>query len=158
MGPMLQSPIEKNIMIVATNYFTKWIEAESLSYTKKVDVEKFAQKNIICQFSCPQSLVTDNGSQFIGKQIFAFFAKYNIKQHMSTPRNLQGNGQAKASNKIVLDFLKKRLLGPNYLGPYGFIIPPIKYQLVKPYFPSPTKLKQSFPLNEHRGGQPGSEL
>ncbi|KAI5337130.1 hypothetical protein L3X38_016399 [Prunus dulcis] len=57
------------------------------------------------------SLVTDNGSQFIGKQITAFFAKYKIKQHLSTSRYPQGNGQAEASNKLILDCLKKRLEG-----------------------------------------------
>ncbi|XP_020412006.1 uncharacterized protein LOC109947048 [Prunus persica] len=54
---------------------------------------------------------TDNGSQFIGKQITTFFKKYGIKQHLSTPRYPQGNGQAEASNKIILDCLKKRLEG-----------------------------------------------
>ncbi|KAI5317798.1 hypothetical protein L3X38_037505 [Prunus dulcis] len=57
------------------------------------------------------SLVTDNGSQFIGKQITAFFAKYKIKQLLSTLRYPQGNGQVDASNKVILDCLKKRLEG-----------------------------------------------
>ncbi|CAL8168130.1 unnamed protein product [Prunus armeniaca] len=99
------------MMIVATNYFTKWIEAEALSSTKEADVERFIWRNIIRRFGCPQSLVTDNGSQFIGKQITAFFAKYKIKQHLSTPRYPQGNGLAEASNKVILDCLKKRLEG-----------------------------------------------
>ncbi|CAL2239111.1 unnamed protein product [Prunus armeniaca] len=99
------------MMIVATDYFAKWIEAEALSSTKEADVEQFIWRNIICRFGCPQSLVTDNGSQFIGKQITAFFAKYKIKQHLSTPRYPQGNGQAEASNKVILNCLKKRLEG-----------------------------------------------
>lgn len=98
-------------MIVATDYFTKWIEAEALTSTKEVNVDGFIQKNIICCFGCPQSLVTDNGQQFIGKQITGFFAKYGIKQHLSTSRYPQGNGQVKASNKIMMDCLKKRLEG-----------------------------------------------
>ncbi|CAL8119223.1 unnamed protein product [Prunus armeniaca] len=48
------------MMIVATDYFTKWIEAETLSSTKEADVERFIWKNIICRFGCPQSIVTDN--------------------------------------------------------------------------------------------------
>ncbi|CAL9006556.1 unnamed protein product, partial [Prunus brigantina] len=36
---------------------------------------------------------------------------YKIKQHLSTPRYPQGNGQAEASNKVILDCLKKRLEG-----------------------------------------------
>ncbi|CAL8087413.1 unnamed protein product [Prunus armeniaca] len=82
------------MMIVVIDYFTKWIEAEALSSTKEAN-----------------SLVTDNGSLFIGKQITALFAKYKIKQHLSTPSYPQGNGQAEASNKVILDCLKKRLEG-----------------------------------------------
>ncbi|CAL2259684.1 unnamed protein product [Prunus armeniaca] len=110
-GPMPTAPANKEMMIVATDYFTKWIEAEALSSTKETDVERFIWKNIICRFGCPQSIVTDNGTQFVGRQITAFFAKYGIKQHPSTPRYPQGNGQAEASNKIVLNCLKKRLEG-----------------------------------------------
>ena len=103
--------IGASTMIVATDYFTKWIVAEALSYTKEVDVERFIWKNIICRFGCPQSIVTDNGTQFVGRQITTFFAKYGIKHHLSTPRYPQGNGQAEVSNKIVLNCLKKRLEG-----------------------------------------------
>ncbi|CAL2247724.1 unnamed protein product [Prunus armeniaca] len=79
-GPMPTAPAKKEMMIVATDYFTKWIEAEALSSTKEADIT-------------------------------AFFKKYGIKQHLSTPRYPQGNGQAEASNKIILDCLKKRLEG-----------------------------------------------
>ncbi|KAI5338867.1 hypothetical protein L3X38_018139 [Prunus dulcis] len=105
---MPTAPANKEMMIVATDYFTKWIEAEALSSTKKADVERFIWKNIICRFGCPQSIVTDNSTQFIWK-ITAFPVKCGIKQHLSTPRYPQGSGQAEASNKIMLDCLKKRL-------------------------------------------------
>ncbi|CAL9019858.1 unnamed protein product [Prunus brigantina] len=59
-GPMPTAPAHKEMMIVATDYFTKWIEAEALSSTKEADVERFIWKNIICRFGCPQSIVTDN--------------------------------------------------------------------------------------------------
>ncbi|KAI5312418.1 hypothetical protein L3X38_041591 [Prunus dulcis] len=60
-GPLPPAPAKKEMMIVATDYFTKWIEAEALSSTKEADVERFIWRNIICRFGCPQSLVTDNG-------------------------------------------------------------------------------------------------
>ncbi|CAL2259758.1 unnamed protein product [Prunus armeniaca] len=40
-GPMPTAPANKEMMIVATDYFTKWIEAEALSSTKEADVERF---------------------------------------------------------------------------------------------------------------------
>ena len=47
--------------------------------------------------------------QFVGKNMAKFFQKYGIKQHMSTLRYPQGNGQAKTSNKTIFDCLKKSL-------------------------------------------------
>ncbi|KAI5314006.1 hypothetical protein L3X38_043182 [Prunus dulcis] len=151
-GPLPPSPAKKEMMIVATDYFTKWIEAEALSSTKEADVERFIWRNIICRFGCPQLLVTDNCSQFIGKQITAFFAKYKIKQHLSTPRYPQGNGQSEASNKVILDCLKKRLEGaegngwmnsPEY---YGLIAPQNEDRLVKPHSPSRLEQRRSYHL------------
>lgn len=43
-------------------------------------MDQFIWKNIICHFGYPQSLVTDNGLQFIGKQITEFFLA-NIERH-----------------------------------------------------------------------------
>ncbi|CAL9024993.1 unnamed protein product [Prunus brigantina] len=59
----------------------------------------------------PRSIVTENGTQFVGRQITTFLTKNGIKPHLSTPRYSQGNGQEEASNKIMLDCLKKRLKG-----------------------------------------------
>ncbi|KAM2910618.1 hypothetical protein FF1_003471 [Malus domestica] len=36
----------KNIMIVVTNYFTKWFEAEAMTTTTQMDIERFIWKNI----------------------------------------------------------------------------------------------------------------
>ncbi|XP_074298338.1 uncharacterized protein LOC141629197 [Silene latifolia] len=59
-GPLPRAPGNKVYMLAMTDYFSKWIEAES-----------FSQK--------------------------------------STPRNPQSNGQAKSSNKIIIENFKKKL-------------------------------------------------
>ncbi|XP_070667479.1 uncharacterized protein [Malus domestica] len=72
-------------------------------------IERFIWMNIICRFGIPQSIVIDNTSQFVGKDLVKFFQKYDIKQNMSTPRYPQGNRQVEASNNMILDCLKKSL-------------------------------------------------
>ncbi|KAM2308355.1 hypothetical protein EV2_031251 [Malus domestica] len=80
-----------------------------MTTTTQTDIEHFIWRNIICSFGILQSIVINNGPQFMGKDLAKFFQKYGIKQHMSTPRYPQGNGQAEASNKTILDCLKKSL-------------------------------------------------
>ncbi|XP_015170808.1 uncharacterized protein [Solanum tuberosum] len=49
-------------ILVAIDYFTKWVETSSYkSVTKKV-VTDFVRNNIICRFGIPESIITDNGA------------------------------------------------------------------------------------------------
>lgn len=39
--------------MVATDYFTKWVEAEALVNIRNVDMKKFVWKNIVTRFRIP---------------------------------------------------------------------------------------------------------
>ena len=51
----------KKYLLVGTDYFTKWVEAESLANIKVVDVKRFVWKNIVTRFGVPHVLISDNG-------------------------------------------------------------------------------------------------
>ena len=94
---------------MAIDYFSKWIEAEAFASIKDKDVTQFIWKNIVCGFGIPRSVVLDNGPQFNSRAYRNLYQELKIKNLYSTPRYLQSNGQAKASNKTLLTALKKRL-------------------------------------------------
>ena len=62
--PLPTAPTEKKLLLVATDYFSKWIEVQALSSIKDKEVTQFIWENIVCRFGIPQSIVTDNGPQF----------------------------------------------------------------------------------------------
>lgn len=64
--------------MVATNYFSKWIEVEPLSRITRTDVQPFVWKNIICQFGIPHIVLTNNGLQFTSSEIMDWYKKLNI--------------------------------------------------------------------------------
>ncbi|KAG7578456.1 Reverse transcriptase domain [Arabidopsis thaliana x Arabidopsis arenosa] len=107
-GPLPASR-QKRFILVMTDYFTKWVEAESYATIKAKDVQNFVWKYIICRHGLPYEIITDNGSQFISLQFEDFCASWRIRLNKSTPRYPQGNGQAEATNKTILARLKKRL-------------------------------------------------
>ncbi|XP_024010591.1 uncharacterized protein LOC112086024 [Eutrema salsugineum] len=100
---------QKLFLLVLTDYFSKWVETDSYTSIKDAQVEHFVWKNIICRHGVPYEIVTDNGSQFISTRFEAFCEKWKIRLSKSKPRYPQGNGQAEAANKKILDGLKKRL-------------------------------------------------
>ena len=51
---------QKKFLLVAIDYFTKWVEAESLAKITEAKVTDFVWKAIICRFGLPQVIVTDN--------------------------------------------------------------------------------------------------
>jgi ribonuclease HI/transposase InsO family protein len=107
-GPMPASR-QKRFILVMTDYFTKWVEAESYATIRANDVQNFVWKFIICRHGLPYEIITDNGSQFISLSFENFCASWKIRLNKSTPRYPQGNGQAEATNKTILSGLKKRL-------------------------------------------------
>ena len=54
-------------------------------------------------------LISDNGLQFDSKAFRKYCFDLGIKNRYSTPAYPQGNGQAEAVNKVIVNELKKRL-------------------------------------------------
>jgi len=63
-------------LIVAINYFTKWIEAKPLATITTQQVQQFVWKNIICQYGVPYTIITDNGRQFIDKELAKLYTLF----------------------------------------------------------------------------------
>ena len=85
---------------------------EALANIRDMDVKKFMWKNIVMRFGVSNSLISDNGLQFDSRAFRKFCCDLNIKNRYSTPVYPQSNGQAEATNKAIVNGLKKRLDGP----------------------------------------------
>ena len=96
-------------MLVGTDYFTKWVETEPLANIRDMDAKRFMWKNIVTQFGILHTLISDNGLQFDSKAFRNYCCDLGIKNRYSTPTYPQGNGQAEAVNKVIVNGLKKRL-------------------------------------------------
>ena len=62
MGVLPRAPGNKKFLLVAMDYFTKWVEAEQLAQIKEVDVIRFIQRNILSRFGILRAFVSDNGT------------------------------------------------------------------------------------------------
>ncbi|RVW35185.1 hypothetical protein CK203_100012 [Vitis vinifera] len=150
-GTLPAAPAQRNFL-VATDYFSKWVEAEAYASIKDKDVTKFVWKNIVCRFGIPQTIIADNGPQFDSIAFRNFCSELNIRNSYSTPRYPQSNGQAEATNKTLITALKKRLEQAkgkwvrSYPASYGPIEPHPDDQQETLLSPSHMEWMQSFLL------------
>ena len=92
---------------MATEYFTKWVEAIPLRKETSAAVANFIREHIVTHFGKPYKLISDNGTPFINKVVREVLEHYQVKHRRSTPYYPQRNGQAKATNRMLLQILSK---------------------------------------------------
>ena len=94
--------------MVAIDYFSKWVEAESYATVGSKQITRFIKQNIICRYGLPHHVVTDNGVQFRA-EITVLLKEYKIEHHKSSSYRPQVNGAVEAANKNVNRILSKML-------------------------------------------------
>ena len=109
LGPFPIAADQKKFVLVAVDYFTKWVEAKAMRGIITNDVKGFIWKNIITRFGIPQSIIFDNGPQFETPKLKDWLAKHNIKAHFAVVAYPQANRQVEAFNKILSNGIKKKL-------------------------------------------------
>lgn len=96
-------------ILIATDYFTKWIEAIPTKQATNMVIIQFLESNILSRFGCPSKIITNDAVAFKSKKMIDFCSKYNITLGHSTTYYPQGNGLAESSNKSLVNIIKKLL-------------------------------------------------
>ena len=95
--------------MVATYYFTKWVEAIPLKMVTSKNMIDFVREHIVYRFGIPQTITIDQGTMFTSEEFRDFAASMRIKLLNSSPYYAQNNGQAEASNQIMIKLIKKKI-------------------------------------------------
>jgi hypothetical protein len=94
-------------ILVAIDYFTKWVEACSFKNVTQVAVTRFVKNNIICRYGMPEMLITDNASNLNNRMMDQLCQQFKIQHHNSAPYRPKMNGDVKAANQNVKKILSK---------------------------------------------------
>jgi transposase InsO family protein len=65
--------------------------------------------DIVHRFGVPNSIITDNGSQFMGRKFLEFCDKFHIRVDWADVAHPQTNGQVERANGMILQGLKPRI-------------------------------------------------
>jgi hypothetical protein len=97
-------------ILVAIDYFTKWIEANSYAHVTQKVVKRFIEKDLICRFGLSARFVTDNAQNFNRKLIDELCIKWKIKHLNSSPYTPKMNGAVETANKNLKKIIQKMVV------------------------------------------------
>eukprot|EP00253_Pinus_taeda_P004058 PITA_04058 len=105
-GPINPPLNLKTYILVATEYVTKWVEAEALPRASEESVIQFLL-HLFVHNGLHREIITNGGPQFAGNKIAATLNNYHAQHKMTTPYHPHANGQVESSNKIIETILTK---------------------------------------------------
>jgi transposase InsO family protein len=97
--------------LVAVDKFSKWIKAVPVTNQEATSMVKFFE-SIVYWYGVPNSIITDNGTNFISSEFQEFAKELSIKIKYASVAHSKSNGQVEKANGLICAGLKKRLLRP----------------------------------------------
>jgi hypothetical protein len=107
LGPLPPAQGNLRYVVVAVEYFSKWIEAKPLATITSVTVQKFFCQNIVCRFGVPKAITVYNGTQFDAETFKEFCNQIGTKIHFASVRHPESNGLVKRANDIIMTGIMK---------------------------------------------------
>ena len=79
-------------ILVATDYFIKWVEVVPLKTVTSKNMVDFVKEHIVYHFGIPQTITTDQGTMFTSEEFRDFAASMGMKLLNSSPYYAKANG------------------------------------------------------------------
>ena len=92
LGPFPQASGQRKFLLVAIDYFTKWIEAKALATITTRKVEAIIWRDIVCRFGVPRVIVTDHEKHFDCDSFRTFYDNLGIQLRFASVAYPQANG------------------------------------------------------------------
>jgi transposase InsO family protein len=107
-GPLRKAPGGFTHLLVTIDKFSKWVEVRPIMNLRAEQAVTFFT-DIVYRFGVPNSIITDNGSQFTGRKFLEFCDKFHIRVDWAAVAHPQTNGQVERANGMILQVLKPRI-------------------------------------------------
>jgi hypothetical protein len=109
LGPLPPAQGNLKYVVVAVEYFSKWIQAKPLTTITSATVQKLFWQSIVCRFDVPKAIIVDNRTQFDAETFNTFCSQIGTKIHFASVRHPESNGLVERANGIILTGIMKSI-------------------------------------------------
>jgi len=92
---------------VVVDYYSRYITVNELSDSSDTKIIVSKLETLFCLLGIPNTLVSDNGPQFVSDRFQSFLSKWDVKHITSSPKYTQLNGEAERAVQTVKGLMKK---------------------------------------------------
>ena len=105
LGPLPESEAGNSYVLVASDYFTQWMEASAIPNQEAITVARKLTDEKFCRFFPPDQLHSDQGKQFEAEVLQEICRILKIKKTRTTPYHPQCDGMVERLNRTLLSML-----------------------------------------------------
>jgi len=105
LGPLPKSSNGNQYILVAGDYFTRWMEAYAIPNQEADTVAQKLTEEMFLRFSPPEQLHSDQGRQFESILVAEICKVLGIKKTRTTPYHPQGDGMVERFNRTLISLL-----------------------------------------------------
>ena len=99
-GPLQETKDGNKYIVAITDHFSKWSEAKAIPDKSASSIANFLY-SLICLLGCMQTLISDQGREFVNQVVDDLMAKFNTDHRISTAYHPQTNGQRERDNRTL---------------------------------------------------------
>ena len=105
MGPFPITTQGNKYILVASDYFTRWVEAYAIPNQEATTVAGKVVNNMFCHFGLPEQLHLDMGAQFESRVVKEMCNMLDINKTHTTPYHPQSDGLVERANRTIQNML-----------------------------------------------------
>ena len=105
-GPLPETAAGNKYIVVVTDYLTRWSEAVATPTCEAAEAARVLMEQVVCRHGFMESLISDNGSQYVNEVIAELCAMGRVKHITAPAYHPETNGLTERYNRTLKSMLK----------------------------------------------------
>lgn len=101
LGPYPRSKVGNVFLLIVLDQFSKFVLLKPLRKADTSSIVKFIESDVFHTFGVPESILTDNGKQFLSKDFQAFLKKNRVAHITTATHSPQVNASERVNRSIL---------------------------------------------------------
>lgn len=101
LGPYPRSKLGNSVILIILDQLTKFVWLKPLRKATAITIVKYVEAEIFHLIGAPETILSDNGKQFVSKEFKSLLNRYGVKQIYTATHSPQVNASERVNRSII---------------------------------------------------------